>query len=343
MTTAFSAKETSEASAFESKVTELCHLYVQKFLSITRPYSLLHLLFYGLLALQFFCFTGFFSFLSKSSLLAFSIGIFFLTIFSYFVLRFYFQAKKPEQFALIKKEFLEEVMGMLNIPKDEPKYYLSVAYAARELASYFQGKEYVYYSSSQEGGAVHTLMQKLSAFLHWEDVHKIRELLFYTCIEMHISLIKMHPIDIEIHASLANAYEGLGKLYKPPIKAPWVPSQYFSSEMLEKFQTIAKQAIEELKIISDYTPADPWSRAKLAALYHELGWRELEIREYETILDLCPQDMEVLYRLGVLYFQQGFTSKGLKIYEKLKKSKFPKADDLLSFYDTYLNANPSLQ
>ena len=57
-----------------------------------------------------------------------------------------------------------------------------------------------------------------------------------------------------------------------------------------------------------------------------------EIKEYESILQLCPSDNDTLFKLGVLYFQQGFNSKGLKVYEALKQHDGQKAEQLINFY-----------
>lgn len=64
-----------------------------------------------------------------------------------------------------------------------------------------------------------------------------------------------------------------------------------------------------------------------------------EIKEYETILHLCPDDKETLFKLGKLYFQQGLNAKGLQIYEALKKSHYKKAEGLIAFYGAYSDAN----
>ena len=59
---------------------------------------------------------------------------------------------------------------------------------------------------------------------------------------------------------------------------------------------------------------------------------EEEIREYETILQLCPDDKETLFKLGKLYFEQGQNAKGLQVYENLKHSHYTKAESLIHFY-----------
>ena len=61
---------------------------------------------------------------------------------------------------------------------------------------------------------------------------------------------------------------------------------------------------------------------------------EEEIQEYETINRLKPDDLEALFKLGVLYFKLGKNAKGLQIYEKLKKYRYSKAEQLITFYGT---------
>jgi hypothetical protein len=37
----------------------------------------------------------------------------------------------------------------------------------------------------------------------------------------------------------------------------------------------------------------------------------------------------------MLYFQQGFNAKGLRVYEELKKTHFKKGESLLKYYGSY--------
>ena len=95
----------------------------------------------------------------------------------------------------------------------------------------------------------------------------------------------------------------------------------------------AEKAIQEFKIIDHYSPEDPWVHAQLASCYHDLKMHSKEITEYETILKLCPEDKQILFRLGILCFQQGENARGLQIYEQLKEMQFSRADELIDFYD----------
>jgi tetratricopeptide (TPR) repeat protein len=115
----------------------------------------------------------------------------------------------------------------------------------------------------------------------------------------------------------------------------YVPEERHSPEMEAKFRVTAERAIEEFKILNDYAPDDPWVHVQLAYSYHDLQMPQEEIREYEIVLALRPNDKETLFKLGMLYFQQGMNAKGLRIYEALKETHYKKAESLIKFYGSY--------
>ncbi len=98
------------------------------------------------------------------------------------------------------------------------------------------------------------------------------------------------------------------------------------------FQDAAQKALEEFTIIYHYAPDDPWIHMQLAQSYRALSMFEKEIEEYEAILKMSPLDQQVLFRLGMLYFEHGQNAKGLQIYEELKRSNLKKAEQLIVFY-----------
>ncbi len=111
-----------------------------------------------------------------------------------------------------------------------------------------------------------------------------------------------------------------------------IPHEGYRKELMERFRFTAERAIEEFKILNDYAPDDPWVHVQLAYSYRDLGMPQEEIREYEIVLGLCPDDYDTLYRLGVLYFEQGYNANGLEVYETLKKNNLKKAEQLISHY-----------
>jgi hypothetical protein len=106
--------------------------------------------------------------------------------------------------------------------------------------------------------------------------------------------------------------------------------------MLEKFKRAALKAIEEYKILDAFAPNDPWVHAQLADIYRTLDLPQEEMREYEAILKVTASDSNILLRLGVLYFEHGYSAQGLRLYEILKNSQDPKAEELIACYDNTL-------
>jgi tetratricopeptide (TPR) repeat protein len=150
-------------------------------------------------------------------------------------------------------------------------------------------------------------------------------------VEEHLQLVRREPTSLEVHTALANSYVMLSSLY-----AIQDEDRHATPEILEelrgKFRIAAERAIEEFKILNDYAPNDPWIHTQLAYSYHDLQMPESEIREYEIILKLRPDDRDTLFRLGRLSFQLGMNAKGLKVYEGLQRYGDKRADDLISYY-----------
>lgn len=319
---------------FEEQANHLAEQTVSHFRKITRFYALFHMGYFALGFLELLGLLLFFPFFAKSLLIAFSLGAVFLTVFSYFVLRFYFQAKKPEQFFRLKTEFIDACKRLLPSNLD-PSPLLT--HAVYRLISKLEGQEHQYYQLSEQFKTLAPLLEKFSLWCHWKDVHQMKETLHHYCIHKRVEFVKLQPTDIETHASLANSYIALYKECLPPktLNYGFIAKEYASESMKEKFQSVAKRAIEEFKIIDAYAPNDPWVYAQLAVIYHDLNFFEKELETYEILLRIAPQDSELLLRCGALYFQQGRIAQGLKIYEHLKKSKDPKADELIGYYDVF--------
>lgn len=327
---------------FESHVADRASEALDQFKKISRSYALFHILFLAIALAELFSITLFFSFFAKSTLFAFALAAIFLTGFAYFVLLFYFQAKKPEQLMQLRNYYIQECKRAIPLERGLPEYHLSIAHAIYQLIGKLHGLEYRFYQFPKEFQSLFPLMEKFSTWAHWKDVHSMKELLLQYSIHEQIILVKAKPTDLEAHASLATAYSTLSKLYQDPrkldneLKVQWISTEYFSVEMQQKFIKTAERAIEEFKILDYYSPKDSWVHAQLASIYHDLDRPQEEIKEYEIMLTISPQDREVLFRLGVLYFAQGFNAQGLQVYEKLKETEDSKAEELISYYDAYL-------
>ncbi len=306
---------------FHKNVESNCSTGIKQFKKIVRSYVFFHLFFLGLLTAEVIAFFFFLTLLFQTSLIAFSLAAILLTGFAYLILLFYFQTKKPEQFLELRNFFM--LLCKKGLPKNmlRSEYHLSLANAAYRFAAHLTKGEMTFHPLPEKMSSFNQMMQKVTHLCHKNDIKRMKELLYLVSISEHIQLIKNTPTNLEAHASLANAYVALSRLYKA------------QGNSREKFEVAAEKAIQEFKIIDHYSPEDPWVHAQLASCYHDLKMHKKEITEYETILELCPEDKQILFRLGILCFQQGENARGLQIYEQLKEMRFSRADELIDFYD----------
>ena len=190
-----------------------------------------------------------------------------------------------------------------------------------------------------KAGFFHKITLLIKFATRHPGIYFIQEKLMKASIDQHLSLIKKEPTSVEAHTSLANTYIALAKLYKEPkdlesIQAiPFLKAFFVSPEMVERSKDATALAIEELKILDDLAPNDPWVHAQLASCYHHLELSEKEMHEYERLAMLRPSDPDILFRLGLLYFGLGLRAKGLKTYQKLFELSPDRAGALIEKYD----------
>jgi tetratricopeptide (TPR) repeat protein len=313
---------------------------VGHFRYLTRRYAFFHILFFSFFLCELIALLLFLPFLAKSFLLAAMVAATFLTAFSYFVLRFYFQTKKPEQFLILRDSFVQSCQQLFSMTTDLIESRRGFLHAIYQLIHTLEGQEYQYYRIPNAMEALAPLVQKFSVWCHWGDVHLMKELLHTYCLRTQLEWVKTHPTELELHRAIANGYIALYKIYQDPAKQgkpaySFIAKEYASQEMVQKFQKTAQCALEELKIILHYISHDTWALSQLALIYHDLDQKEEERKTYETLLQHSPQEREARYRLGILYFQLGFMAHGLKVYEDLRKMNDPQSDELIRHYDIF--------
>ncbi|MEX0961956.1 MAG: tetratricopeptide repeat protein [Simkaniaceae bacterium] len=323
---------------FQEFVEKYSGRALKEFHKVIRSFVLFNLISLFVIASECVSLFYWINFNPKSLPLAINIALICLSLFTYFVLFTYFQAKKPEELKKIKKWFISSLEEDIHAEKGTSEYHLLLANSSYQFSSFLHKSEYHCYKFPFSLSSFNILLRKLSFFLHWHDCHIMKEMLLLESISEHGKLIKKEPTDLEAHASLANAYIALSRLYKLPEDASlkWRLKFFLSSSSREKFHAAAKRAIEELKILDAYSPKDPWVQAQLASCYHDLELTDEEIKAYESIIELYPEDRKILFRLGQLYFKQGINSKGLKIYDSLKKLDKNAAIEMIEHYDSFI-------
>lgn len=333
---------TEEEKAYlQDQLNRVCDPTLSQLDRVLRRHAAFHAFFLVLVMAEAFLFFSFFATLPHSSLAALSLAVIFFTAFAYFTLRLYLQTKKPEQLKTLLENYLQECKSIINYHEDNPEHYTALASACCKLANRLHAREYNYYRLPGWLEALVPSMEKLSCWCHWQDIHRMRELLLQASVNEHINLVKNQPTSLETHAALANAYVMLSGLYIDLRKMEgyeddrWIPAEKYNEDSMEKFRVIAERAIEEFMIIGEYAPDDPWVHCQLAYSYHDLQMPLEEIKEYEAIQRLIPEDKDNLHKLGILYFQQGWNAKGLRVYEELKRAHYNKAEHLIEYYGTY--------
>ncbi len=323
---------------FAEHLRKLSKPTIKKFNKILFSHLIFHTLFLGAITIELFSIVAILLSSFQSSLFAISLALFFLTIFSYFILRLYVNSRKPERFLELLDDYINHCKTHLNYQHNIPEHHLALAHAANKLGSHLHNTQYSYYKPPQWLDMIAHTIETFSCWCHWHDIHQMRQLLYSFAIDEHIKVIRIEPTNLEAHAALANSYVLLSGLYINQRKTNefdddrWTPSQQYSEEMHDKFQGISQRAIEEFRILNDYAPHDPWVHAQLAYSYHDMQMPQQEIQEYETIIQLLPGDAETLFKLGMLYFQQGMNAKGLQTYDTLRQIDYNRAQQLINFY-----------
>ncbi|NGX56767.1 MAG: hypothetical protein K1060chlam5_01013 [Candidatus Anoxychlamydiales bacterium] len=304
----------------------------REFKKVIRNFAFFNIGFFIFLFIQLILFAYLFSYLSSSSVLALILGSIFLSCFSYFILLFYFQAKKNDQIISLKDRFISTCKRAISMPENTIEHHLTLAHAASRFAdSLMNFEKQIYFSFKKE--FLLKITKKISYLLHKEDIYKLKEKLLISAIEEHIKQIQNSPTDLELHASIASSYFKLSKLYLDAIENNAV-SKTILKTLDQKYEFCVKSMIEEFRILNDYAPNDPWVHMQLAKSYRALNLKEKEAKENEIILKLAPENTKILYRLAKLYFELGKTAKALRIYEDLKLREYKFADSLLESYSS---------
>lgn len=325
-----------EASRSFPKVLELhCLNGLNHVKKVLFSYVLFHALFILFFTLQITALAILY-FLGKAPAV-FSIAIFslVLSVFTYLVLIFYFQAKKQDQFKLLKEWFLSVCKQSIGEGLSVTDYHLCLAQALYTFATMFHTKDLPSYLTSLPISSFQKLMKKCSYLWHSKDFQSIRKLLILDCIYEHLSLLKYEPTNLEVHASLANSYLTLASVYQMMYRqeqSNQTNAPQLSEKALKNFQNAIYKAIEEYSIIYSSAPHDPWVLAQLASCYHELEMYNQEIAHFEKILEITEPNLDIMLRLAYLYFQEGHTAQGFKLYKLIKDMDEKKADDLFDYY-----------
>lgn len=301
---------------------------MQALTSIVKQYVFFHLIMLVLLVSEAALLLFLLYIVPHSYFVAIALALFLVSLFSYFILLSYFETKRPEQYRTSKENFLSNVVTTSCDIDDHFSIGRSCFRFSNELGQKLE-------ASKQKGVQATYPLKFFAEHLFFYEKYTLQELFILEGIYAYHNMIKASPTDLKGHTALANAYLLLANLYLQGINSSLARKK--GREMSRQKQEKAlKMAIEELKILDDYAPSDPWVHAHLASCYHNLNWKEEEVKEYEILKNLCPEDGQILGKLGKIYFELGWNAKAMRIYDKLKKIDEKEAKTLIHFYDLSL-------
>lgn len=309
-----------DKQSLQQNLSSLALATAASFKALLHSIALFHALFLGLIVGEVLLIALFFSLLVQSALVAISVALLVLTIFCYLVLRLWVYTKKKQDAEQLSEAFQESIRRLSGAqgPSFEASLTLSQAMLTLSETLKKETKELTFSSSWLK--FLRPLTGSLYQRLIRDDRLFIQEQIFERMTQLWLAFIRQEPTHLEAHAHLASHLITYSQLFA------------HSKKHEARFKALVQRAAEEFKILNDYAPSDVWVHTQLAYTYHDLGMKEEEIKEYEAILALQPQDSETLFKLGVLYFQQGSTSKALSLYEELKKHCPQKSQQLINFY-----------
>lgn len=99
-----------------------------------------------------------------------------------------------------------------------------------------------------------------------------------------------------------------------------------------KKERLIKAAISELELANSFSANDQWTLKTLAHCFKILDKKEDEIKIMQNLYELYPTEKNILYQLATLYFETAKIDKALTIYEALKQINPKYAKALLRHY-----------
>lgn len=327
------------SEAFDQRYQAIVEIVLSQFDREVRLLSRMQFIFALLLGLELTVAFGLFFWLGATLSFAMSLSAIFLTTFASFVTLIYLSTARSHRLIDLRDRFVGSCQQHIGYIEGRLDHHFTLAEMVGRLSSAMSAREYDYIDINI--ALIRPFVRSFSAWKHWQDVHHFRRLLLESVIDESLALVRAAPLNIEVHAGLANAYVMMAGLFaldtpssgdenEPTLS--FIPIKKMTAEMEESFRYFSSRAVEEFKIISEFAPDDPWVHAQLAYSYHDLKMTQEEIASYEALLNLCPQDDEARFRLGLLYFQQSRNAAGLKMYAILRKRNYPRAHELISFY-----------
>ncbi|OGN62675.1 MAG: hypothetical protein A3F09_02105 [Chlamydiae bacterium RIFCSPHIGHO2_12_FULL_49_11] len=270
---------------------------------------------------------------SRTTFTAVMIATTVVTFFSYLLMYLYLRNKQEEDLQKLCDRFMQEAEKPVPShfePAKQIFYLAEAAYAFVPLLN----NEKSYRISIPPFRFYQSHIVRCILQLYSRAILRFEEMILLALVRRHIEVLPQDPLNVDVHTSLATLYIYIAKLYPQTIESKKnLPRSRSAREILHRQkEKCLSLAIEELRIVDDLSPNNPWIHMQLAFAYHALGQSQEEVKEYEILRSLNGDDTTILFTLGRLYFNLGKNAKGLEIYSSLKSCDTKKADELMAYY-----------
>ena len=301
--------------AYDGKLLHFCTLIKSQLVKLLRRASIFFLLYLGFVLTQLV--------LTIIFLTTYFVGIFitsfFVSLFLTFPYLYYLKAKKAKRMHFLIEEFEKMCRGQVHSFEDEKENNFILSYGTKLLYDKMLSIETYIFRMPKWLFFFQDFFSLLSQVLHKHDLFYLKELLLEKSKLYRIKLIQKDPQNPKYHIKLALGLLDMHAFY-----------QTYTLDRLEKKYMLL--AIQELKIVHAYLPNNMWTLEQLAICYSELKDTKREAKVLEKLVQIEPENVELLKNLGTLYFQMGRNKKGLEMYENLSAKSIDLAQEMLTFF-----------
>ena len=257
--------------------------------------------------------------LSKSNILfAASIGLFFLSFFSWICFRSYEKTKMQGDLKLELDLFMQSANTLLPLDIDcitkQSSLMQSLSLLQENLfdPNYFKLKLHPFTFENKT-------IRSIAFFLH--SPH-LKHFIFYIIEKIHLHnciLIEQMPTSSLAHKNFAKALlKLLDQLrvkkhlhHSGPVK---LASLFTDPQVIRKKERLLTVAVKELELANSFCQNDQWTLKTLAYCFKLLEKKDKELAIMQNLYELYPSEKNILYQLATLYFDLGKTDKALSVY-----------------------------
>ena len=93
---------------------------------------------------------------------------------------------------------------LYDYQEDLPESYFELANACIYCTRCLEGLEFSCYRPPRWLNPLANTLEHFSCWWHWEDLHRMRELLLQKAIDELLKLVRCEPTHLQVHTALAN-------------------------------------------------------------------------------------------------------------------------------------------